>query len=108
MDLENEPQHHSETHQRAVDAQVMWSLPDNSMHFTTPSKASAERARAGEGQCGVPWAATVLRGKALIWRMLTEAIRRSNTPAVNWATSLERPGSSPDLPPMEKVITSGG
>lgn len=48
------------------------------------------------------------RGKPLILRMVVEAISGSNAPAVNWGTSLERPGSSPDLPPMEKAIISGG
>lgn len=37
-----------------------------------------------------------------------EAVSGSNAPAVNWGTRLERPGSSPDLPPMEKAILSGG
>lgn len=73
----------------------MWSPPDSSARFVTLSKTSAETAGVGEGPCCVPWAATTLRGKRLIWRMVMEAVSRSNAPAVNWGTRLERPGSSP-------------
>lgn len=69
-----------------------------------PSKGSTGTAGVGEGPCCVPWAAVTLRGKLLVWRMVMEPIGRSSTPAGNWGTrerpglSLERAGSSPDLP----------
>lgn len=79
----------------------MWPLQGSSTCFITWRKAGTEGAGVGEEEGGVPRAETTLGGKALVWRVLVEAIR-TNTPAANWGTSLERPGSWPDLSPMEK------